>query len=310
MIATITLNPSIDQHVLVEGFVKDDANRAKRVMDDPGGKGLNVSKVVRELGGRTHAYGFSAGHVGLYWETLVRRLDIPFTAVRVCGQTRINTIITDLKDRSQTRISAPGPRIPAQAVGRLRRILLAARPRPFLWALGGSLPEGMRPDAYARIIRALRRQGGRCILDTDDESLRLGILAGPFMIKPNEYEMRRLTGRRLESIGDYLRAARAVVRRGVGIVIVSLAARGALFVTAKDAFHVSTPRVPIKSRVGAGDSLIGGFALGLERRLGLREAARLGVAASTSAVMTEGTRLCRRSDIPKLLSRVKITPLI
>ena len=305
MIATITVNPSIDQHILVRHLVKDDANRALSVLNYPGGKGINVSKVVKELGGPTCAHALLGGHVGEIWKGLARNEKIPFCACAVPGETRINTILTDVHDHTQTRVSAPGPKANLKDIRRFLTRLLRVRPRPFLWAFGGSLPQKAPSDTYRRLIRALQENGTPCILVADNESLEAGVRARPFMIKPNEFEIQRLLKRRMDSIADYHRAAKELVGRGIRIVVVSLGPRGALFVTAAESFHVTTPKVRVKSKVGAGDSLIGGFALGLYRKRPLGEAARLGVAASTSAVLTEGTRLCRRADIPKLLPSIR-----
>ena len=111
MIGTITLNPSIDQHLVVRNLVKDDTNRAKEVFRYPGGKGANVSKVIRELGGRTCAYALIGGIPGEIWKDLIKKLDIPFVAEPIRGDMRINTILTDLKDESQTRLSSPPPQL-------------------------------------------------------------------------------------------------------------------------------------------------------------------------------------------------------
>lgn len=310
MIGTITLNPSIDQLITVKHLVKDDANRAVAVAHYPGGKGVNVSKVVRELGGRTRAHVLLGGFTGGYWKHLVAALDIPYVATVVPGQeTRINTVFTDLKDKTQTRVSAPGPRVPDRIFRAFVRRLMSTGPRPFLWALGGSLAHGMKTDTYAALVRSLQSAGVPCVLDADNEALRLGVEAKPFMIKPNEFEMQRLMGRRLGPVGDYASAARILVKKGVRIVVVSLAEKGALFVTDKEAFHAFGLNVPVKSRLGAGDSLIGALVFGLRRRLSLKEAARLGIAASASAVMREAPRLCRRADIARLKKRVMVKAL-
>ncbi len=306
MIGTITLNPSIDQHILVKHLVKDDANRALWVGRYPGGKGINVSKVLVELGGRTHAYALVGGFSGEFLQKLVEPLNIPLTTLSINGETRINTIVTDVADQTQTRISAPGPRVAQKELDRFLKKLLSVRPKPRFWALGGSLSAGMPSRTYEKFIRALQRNGTPCILDTDNEALKFGIRAKPFLVKPNEYEMQRLCGRNLKTKRDYLKAAEFLVKTGIRIVIVSLGAKGALFVTTKESFQVFTPQVAVKSKVGAGDSLIGGFVLGLCRGMSLRKAACLGVAASTSAVMREAPRLCFRQDISPLLKRVKV----
>lgn len=309
MIATITLNPSIDQHILVRGLVKDDANRAESILRYAGGKGLNVSKVVRELGGPTRAYAIAGGIVGRFWQSLVRELDIRHVVHPTAGNTRINTILTDLEDHTQTRVSAPGPTVRAGEVERFLARLTAVRPRPFLWVLGGSLSKGMPAATYERMVTRLQAAGTPCVLDADDEPLRLGLRARPFAIKPNEYEMQRLVGRKLRSTGDYLAAARRLAGQGIRVVIVSLGASGALFVTAEKAWQVPGLKVPVRSKVGAGDSLIGGFTHALWKKRPLEEAARWAIAASSSAVMREAPRLCRRSDVTSLYRRTRIVEL-
>lgn len=309
MIATITLNPSIDQAFSVERLVKDDANRALSVTHHPGGKGVNVSKVVRELGGPTRAFTLQAGFIGQFWAHELKKLDVPFTAYPVKGETRVNTILTDIGDHTQTRISAPGPCAPARDQRRFLEMLLKVRPKPFCWVIGGSPARGMDPSTYRRYIDALQKTGVPCALDADDESLRLGVKAKPFMIKPNEFEMQRLTGKKLSSVESYHEAAEKLVKDGIRIVIVSLAARGAIFVTKDEAILAGAVDVPAQNKVGAGDSLVGGFLLGLYRKQPLEKAAALGIAASTSAVMRAAPRHCRRADIPGLLKRVPIRRL-
>jgi 1-phosphofructokinase len=306
MIATITLNPSIDQHILVPHLVKDDANRAQSLASYPGGKGVNVSKVIRELGGKTCAYTLIGGFAGDFWKQRVKTLDIRYSACPVKGETRINTIITDIFDKTQTRISAPGPNVKKTEIDFFLKKLLAVRPKPFLWALGGSLSMGMPENTYRLFVSALQKNGTPCILDADNQSLELGIRAKPFMIKPNEFEMQRLMNKKYETVEDYLRGAKKLVSDGVRIVVVSLAARGALFVNKNQAFLIEGIDVPVKSRVGAGDSLIGGLAFGLSNKKTLKDSAKLGIAASTSAVMREAPRLCLKADIPPLLKRIKI----
>lgn len=306
MIGTITMNPSIDQHIIVEELVKDDANRALSVERYPGGKGVNVSKVVRELGGKTHAYSLSGGFPGAFWESLLKPLDIPYTATRVKGETRINTIITDIDDKTQTRISALGPKLSSHESSLFTRTLLAARPKPGFWALGGSLSRGMNPSTYKHLVEMLQKNGTPCVLDADNEALALGIQAKPFMIKPNEHEIERLMGTKFKNLKSYFKAACDLNGRGIKIVVISLGEKGALFVKDHDGFYIPGLKVRVKSKVGAGDSLIGGLMLGLSKRWSFEKAAALGVAASTSAVMREAPRLCLKSDIPGLLKRIVI----
>ncbi len=310
MIGSITLNPSIDQHIIVPDFVKDDTNRAREIIETPGGKGINVSKVVRELGGRTHAFALLGGMTGTRLAELVKKLDFPLTAIRVSGSTRVNIVISDIKDHTQSRISAPGPTLHTDDLLRLERVLCRFKPKPGFWAFGGSLAPGMPASTYGSLIRCLQKRGVPCVLDTDNEALKIGVKAGPYMIKPNEHELERLIGLKTRSTKDRLKAARYLLEsHGIRIVIISLGADGALFVTHEESFHATAPAVKVRSKVGAGDSLIGGVLWSLSKRMTLKEAARVGIAASTSAVMREAPRLCHKTDIARLTRRVVISDL-
>ena len=306
MIGTVTLNPSVDQHLTVAKLVKDDAIRAVSVQRFAGGKGINVTRVVHELGGQGCAFGFVGGFPG---QMLTRWLDdakIPHAFRAIRDDTRINTTITDLHDRTQTHIRAAGPRVTARDLQRLTQQLVTRRPRPSFWVLGGSLPPGAPRDFYERLIHRLEATGVRCVLDADDEAMIEGLKATPFLIKPNEHEFERLTGQRADTDAHIIIAARRVVRQGTEVVLVTLGPRGAIVVTADDAFRVTTPTVQVQSKVGAGDSTIAGVLVALERGATLREAVRYGIAAGTAAVLTGGTKLCERRQVARLLPRIKI----
>ena len=309
MIATVTLNPSVDQHLTVKRLIKDDALRAVSVQRFAGGKGINVTRVVHELGGRGCAFGFVGGFPGQMLTGWLDDARIPHAFQRIDGDTRINTTITDLHDRTQTHIRAAGPRVTRRDLQRLVRQLVARRPKPSFWVLGGSLPPGAPDDFYERLINTLEATGVRCVLDADDEAMVEGLKATPFLIKPNEYEFERLTGQRADTDAHIIAAARDVVAQGTAVVLVTLGPRGAIVVTADDAFRVTTPTVTVKSKVGAGDSTIAGTLLALERGATVRAAVRYGVAAGTAAVLTEGTQLCERRAVARLVRRIAVVPV-
>ena len=309
MIGTVTLNPSVDQNLVIPKLVKDDAIRALEVEWFAGGKGVNVARVVHELGGQACAFGFVGGFPGRMLTSWLDRAGIRHRFTRVQGDTRINTTLTDRSDGTQTHVRAPGPRVSAEEIARLAAGLARCRPRARFWALGGSLPRGAPPDLYRRLIRQLEAAGARCVLDADDEALLAGLDATPFMIKPNEHEFKRLTGVRADSDGRIVAAARKVVERGTAVVLVTLGPRGAVAVSKEDAFRVNTPKVKVRSKVGAGDSTIAGTLVALQRGASLREAVRYGVAAGTAAVLTEGTQLCERRQVERILPRIRVVPL-
>src|SRR6266542_3386682 len=303
-IATVTMNPSIDQHILIDRLVKDDAIRAREIRRDPGGKGINVSRVLSELGSKTVAFGLAERGAGYIVKSLLHERGIPFESVDVLEETRINFIFTDRSDRTQTRVSSPGPWVTLEEADRLAALVLGQTPMARWWVLGGSLPRGIPVDFYARLIRDLGRAGARCFLDADDDALRVGIEARPYGIKPNENELARLAGRELRDETQILEAARDVVASGVEIVAVTLGGEGAMVVTTNELVRVRPPTVEVLSKVGAGDAFLAAFVLALSRGEPLEEAARLGVAAGTVAVIHEGTQLCRKEDVERLLPRV------
>lgn len=309
MIGTVTVNPSIDQHILIDKLIKDDAVRAREIRRDPGGKGINVSRVVKELGGETVAFGISGGCAGYMLRSLMVERDVAFESIEVPEETRINVILTDRSDRTQTRISAPGPRMALADVEGFMQKIVTHQPLPQWWVLGGSLPPGVPEDFYARLIMLLQTQGAKCLLDADDETLKIGLQAKPYLIKPNEHEFARLVGRPLPDEGALIHAARTVIREGVQVVAITLGRKGAVIVTQETALHVTSPDVDVKSKVGAGDSFLAGFALALSQGQSLEAAVRLGTAAGAAAVMHEGTQLCRREDVERLVDQITITPL-
>lgn len=309
MIGTVTVNPSIDQHILIDKLTKDDAIRAREIRRDPGGKGINVSRVVKELGGETVAFGISGGCAGYMLRSLMADHDIPFESIEVPEETRINVILTDRSDRTQTRISATGPRMTLTELEQFTEKIVSFDPLPAWWVLGGSMPPGVPDDCYAKLITTLQQRGAKCLLDADDEVLQLGLQAKPYLIKPNEHEFARLVGRSLPDEQAMVGAARQLIEGGVQVVAITLGRKGALIVSQDAAFHVTSPDVEVKSKVGAGDSFLAGFVFALSQGQSLESAIRLGTAAGTAAVMHEGTQLCRREDVERLVDQITITPL-
>ncbi len=305
MIGTITINPSIDQHMMIDKLVKDDAIRVREIRRFPGGKGINVSRAVKELGGETVAFSVAGGCAGYMLKSLLTDQGIFFQAIEVPQETRINVIVTDQSDKTQTRMSAEGPRMELKEVDELIKKIISCVPFPEWWVLGGSLPPGVPNDFYARLIMLLQGQGAKCILDADDEPLKLGIQSKPYLIKPNEYEMERLAGRSLTSESSLIEAAMDIVESGVRMVVVTLGKKGALIVTRDLIYHANTPQVPVKSRVGAGDSFLAGFVTGLVRKYSLEETLRFAMACGTAAIMNDGTALCRNADVENILPQIQ-----
>ncbi len=309
MIATVTLNPSLDRTVTVEGLVLDETNRWTNLRRDPGGKGINVSRVVHELGGKTIAYGFIGGIDGETLKHLLRHQGVRFDFTSINGEIRSNFIITDLKTRRQTRIDAPGPQISKSHLKKLTAKISRIKPKPDFLVLAGSVPPGVPDDIYRQLIDAAKKNGIKTVLDSDNKWLTEGIKALPNVIKPNVHEAGELLGRQLRDEAAIVKAVKTLVRRGIEVAVISRGKDGLIVGSRETLIKVIPPRVEVRSTVGAGDSTIAGLVLKLSQGAGIEEAARWAVAAGTSATLTPGTELCRMQDVEKLLHRVKVVKL-
>ena len=309
MIATVTLNPSLDKIVTVEELVVDEANRWTSLRRDPGGKGINVSRVVHELGGETIAYGFIGGIDGEILEHLLQQQGVPFDFTPIEGEIRSNFIITDLKTRRQTRIDAPGPHILKYELEKLIKKIIHIKPKPDFLVFAGSVPPGVPADIYQQLIEKAKNSGIKTVLDSDNKWLKEGIKAKPTVIKPNVHEAEELLETDLRDEAAIVEAVKTMVKQGIEIATISRNKDGLIVASGGKVLKVTPPQVEIRSTVGAGDSTIAGLVLKLSQGYGIDEAGRWAVAAGTAATLTPGTELCRREDVERLLPQVKVEML-
>jgi len=308
-IATVTLNPSLDEWIRLEKLKPGTLNRATDFLRYPGGKGINVSRAVQVLGEPTLAFALAGGDDGVILKQGMQRLKVPCAFVEVRGTTRNNYKIIETKTQGLTEINSPGPRVRAEALRILEQRLCRARPR-FL-TLSGSLPPGVRPSIYRRWIKLIQKRGIPVVLDASGSALRQGVRARPWLIKPNRDEAQELLGKRIQTGAQMVQAALDLTRLGPEHAVLSLGAQGALFAVRRPqaVWRAFSPRIRVQSAVGAGDSLVAGFLVGCLRGLSLPDAFQLGVATGTATAVTPGTELCRIADVRSLRPRVRIQQL-
>lgn len=306
MILTLTLNPTIDQMVLLEEFLAGDANRILASRTDPGGKGINVSKALLELGCESLAMGFAAGTRGRFVEHALKERGIYTDFLRIPGHTRNNITIIDQNHNTTTTLNEPGPVTDAHhlntLVGRLKKHL---SPEDWL-VIGGSVPPGLEPGVYADIICMANQMGVHCVLDTEGAPFRAGIAAKPYMVKPNRAEVERILGHMPRSKDPVLDAAEHIHNMGVEVVVLSQGDRGAVMVTSQGAWRAYPPALAASSTVGTGDAMVAGMVQVMSRGGSPEEALRLGSAAGAAAALTVGTQPCRQPDVVRLLPRVQV----
>ena len=306
MIATITLNPSLDENIMVHGLVVEETNRWVRRHRYAGGKGIDVSRAIHEMHGITIAYGFIGGLTGRAVEILLDEEGVLFSFTPIKQETRTNFIITDTKTSQQTIIGAPGPHISVNELGRFLKKMRKIHPGPNLLAAGGSVPPGVPVSIYYDIVTEAKGFGVRTILDSADQWFEEGIKAKPYLIKPNVHEAGALVGRELTTEEAIIEAALNLEEMGIEVVVISRGKDGIIATTKGSIIKAVPPSVRVRSAVGAGDCTIGGLALKLAYGEPLIEACRLAVAMGTAAVLTPGTELCRRADVEKLLPQIKV----
>lgn len=307
-IVTLTLNPAIDLTTSVKGMAPQRKLRCEPPLREPGGGGLNVSRVIRELGGRSAAVYTCGGVTGQLLVRLVDASKIDHHPVEIAGETRENISVTDESTGALYRFVMPGPTLRADELARVgakvRDSFGGVATGGFL-VVSGSLPEGVPEDVFERIAHAARDTGLRVVADVSGVWLRRVAEAGATVIKPSQGELEEFVGGTLETDAELSRAAEQLRALGDSeAVLVSLGPGGVLCVTRERSFRVLAPSVRVVSTVGAGDSMVAGVVLELARGRDLEAAVRFGVAAGTASCLSPGTSLCRRQDVERLAALI------
>jgi 1-phosphofructokinase family hexose kinase len=310
MLATVTLNPALDKTIYVESLGLDDTNRATDFRLDPGGKGLNVSRVLWELGQSSVLFGFLGGDTGRKLEKFLIDEGLVCDFNWTVGETRENLILQQQGQHLQTKISMPGPTIRVDELHRLKR-KIAGRTKDYDWIVfSGSIPPGLGKDVYRELAEEASVRNDRVVLDADGEALRYGLQARPFMIKPNLHELQRMVGRPLATEAAIHAALDEVLEGGlVELVLLSNGPQEVLAATRKERWRARPPQVEVRSTVGAGDSMVAGFLHRHVQGAELSESLRWAVAAGTACVAAQGTELAHYADVLRFAPRVVVEPI-
>lgn len=309
MIVTVTMNPAIDKTVEIDRLLPGGLNRIQKVEYDAGGKGINVSKTIRELGGTSIAVGFLGGNAGRTIETVLNDSGISNDFLWVDGETRTNTKVYE-KNGELTELNEPGPAITDSHQEQLMKKLEGYADSHTLFILAGSIPNGVDQQIYAKIIRAVHAHGAKVLLDADGAQFRNALEAGPDIIKPNRVELEEYFQYDYRaSIEELLQAAQELRSRGIETVAVSMGKSGAMMV--QEGYQVKCPALSVKahSTVGAGDAMVAALAYAWDQKLDQEQTVRLCMAASAGAVTTIGTKPPTRELVDELAKQVEIQPI-
>ena len=299
MIYTVTFNPALDYVVRLPAFAPGEVNRTESEDIQLGGKGINVSCVLGQLGFKSVALGFVAGFTGEAVEAGLARRGVNADFIRLPeGLTRINVKI---KAFVETEINGRGPAIPAGALEELFRKLERLAAGDVL-VLAGSIPASLPSDIYQRILERLAPKGVLCAVDATGELLVKVLPYRPFLIKPNGHELGEIFGRTLSSDGEIAECARLLQQKGARNVLVSMAGDGALLLDEGGNVHrLEAFRGKVKNSVGAGDSMVAGFLAGWLEKGDWAWALRLGSACGSATAFSDA--LATRAEIEALLNR-------
>ncbi len=307
MILTITLNTSIDKRYVVNGAENGKVNRVLSCSYTAGGKGLNVARVLALGKSEVMASGFVGGHAGSYIEERLGEEGIPCRFYHVTGESRSCINIWDEKNKTQTEYLEPGFEASEKDVEGFLSLYQELLAKAEVVSLSGSAPRRVAPDIYAKMIHTAKKQGKRVLLDTSSSLLAEGLKAGPTLIKPNIDEIRALTGRACQDMEELVQAAEALHRGGIEYVVISLGGDGSLMVCNEGVLRAQVPSLKTVNTVGCGDSMIAGFAEGLEKGESAERMLQRASAVSAAAALDRETGHYEAENFMELYKKVNIS---
>jgi 1-phosphofructokinase len=309
MVITVTLNPAMDKTVTIDDFNLGVVNRVQNIRYDIGGKGINVSRVLKNFGVDSICTGFLGG---IWEETFKRELShkgIRNEFIHIDGNTRTNTKIVDNVNGIYTDINEPGPYISEDDLNSFINYFKAICSSGDFVILSGGVSQNIPQDIYGTLIKIARQKGAKVVFDADGVLLKQGLAEMPDIVKPNEHELENLFGESINSINDTVNAAKKLRDAGVSNVMVSLGEKGSLYIADDGMFHAEGLKVQVKSTVGAGDSMVAALVYCMLNNYSSKDTLRFANACGAAAVSLEGTQACTLQQVQKLLPDVKINIL-
>jgi 6-phosphofructokinase 2 len=296
---TLTINPAVDIVWEVEEMVPHRKIRSTRGVAFPGGGGINVSRCISLLGGESWAMITRGGLTGTLLTELLDEIGVSRRVVKIAGHTRLSGIVFERSTGQEYRVTPPGPSL---SEGEWQACLdLVAQTRTEYVVGTGSLARGVPNDFYARVAAAAKKRGAKMILDTSGRPLFEALQEGVYLVKPSQRELENLLGRKAFTPEQQEELARQIIDEGKAeVVALTLGEDGALLVWKDGSLRLESPKVEVRSAVGAGDTFVGALTYGLSEGRTLEDAFTLAVAAGAASVMTTGTELCRKEDVDRL----------
>jgi len=306
MIVTVTMNPAIDKTADLVKLEVGSLNRLKNVLMDAGGKGINVSKTIKALGGETIACGFIGGSGGAVIEQVLEEQGIKSDFIKIENGTRTNLKIVE-DNGFVTELNEPGPFVLEEEIEALKEKLLSYAGEDTWFILAGSIPNGVDKGIYKTLTEMVKQKGAKVFLDADGELFVNALEGAPDIIKPNRSELEgyfhkdyRVDEKELVDMG------RQLMEKGIGMVAISLGQMGALFLTKDQVIKCPGLKVEAHSTVGAGDAMVAALSYGLSLNKDIETCVKLAMATSAGAVTTKGTKPPMKELVDELMEKVQV----
>lgn len=304
-IYTISLNSSIDYSFYLKDIVFEDVNRIEKIRIDPGGKGMNISRMLKKLGENSTAITFLGKNNGEFYKNLLKKEKINFIPIKISGDLRkIYNFITPEK---VLRFNEKGPKIKKEELKKFWDTLskLKFKKGDFI-VMSGSIPPGIKKNIYSEIVRKFKKYGVYSVVDADGEILKEAIKEKPFLIKPNLNEIERCFNVKIDSFKDLKEICISLINSGIFTVIVTLGEKGAILFKEGEIIYSKGPKIEFKSSIGCGDAFLAGFLYKFIRKRSYYECLKFAVATGTSKAEEEGTKMPDLKKIKKILPYVEI----
>lgn len=304
-ISTLTINPALDKSAKVDGLVPTQKLKCHSIAYQPGGGGINVSRILHRLDEKTHCIFTSGGDTGKNLNALLLKEGINPESISVQEWTRENLSVVDTQTNLQYRFGMPSNGLENIELADIRSVLDKSLTNNDILVLSGSLPENLPSDYYATLIKHVSPKNIKIVIDTSGPALTEALKEKVFLMKPNQKELAQLAGKEFLSSMEQETFALDMVTSGKAkYVVVSLGARGAFMASKDGVVYQSTPSVSVKSTIGAGDSMVAGLIYGIKHDFSVKDILKWGVACGVATTMNEGTNLSSKSNIDKVLKMI------
>ena len=306
MITTITLNASIDKAYFLDNEISPGSvMRVKKFRNSAGGKGINVARVISQCGEEVKATGLVGGYNGECLKDLLKKDKVCGDFISIGGETRCCINVLDYKNES-TEFLEPGPYVTDAEIDEFINKLEEITSESRVVTISGSAPNGVDATIYEKIINYLKKIDKKVILDTSGDFLKNGINAAPTMVKPNKEELENLFGKQIEDTDDYEKCAQYLMRKGIKYVVISLGGEGSLLYCEDGVYKATPPNVVALNTVGCGDSMVGAFAIGLDKEKSPDEMLKFASAVATANAMSQDTGSFDKEILQEIIDNTKV----